>query len=237
MKDLNYYLDKYEARLLDTNKYQNSYIGWALDFFIDETQILNPYLDITLRLDLTRAEINYKNNFQNEHSTFTCFLIWKLMQAIKKHPCFSWKIINDRWYQINNPPLFFPVAVGGEARFGEIIIDNATKLKWREFSQLYQQNKQNIFNNPTLANEEFYPYHLGQFIANLPNLDFSSFSVPASRNSSQNFFYFGKRTRNDNQNNLTVPLAIKFHHSNTDPFVIDLLIEDYLTQLASDSQE
>lgn len=231
MKDLNFYLEKYEAKLLPTEQYDNSYIGWALKHFMDETAILNPYLDITLKLDITDARTNYVDNFQNEFSTFTSFLIWKLLKTIKRHPCFAWKFIGDRWYLIDNPPLFLPIAVGGKERFGEIIIDNATKLEWLQFSQTYQINKNNIFKNPTLANDRFYAYHLGQFIGNLPNLDFSSFVIHSSRKTSQCFFYFGKRTHDIELGRLTVPLAIKFHHSNTDPFVIDLLIKDYLTEL------
>ncbi|NES46358.1 hypothetical protein [Moorena sp. SIO2C4] len=234
MDDLNYYLDKYDAIPLDTDQYKNSYVGWALDFFIDETKVINPYLDITLRLDLTDAENNYNDNFKNDYSTFTCFLIWKLLKALKKHPPFWWRFINQKWYQINNPPLFCPTAVGGEVRFAEMIINNATKLGWLEFYQLYRNSKDSIFANPILPNnnDRYYAYQLGQFVGNLPGLDFLSFSMQTGRGNTQSFFYFGKRTYDNNQQRLTVPLAIKFHHSNLDPMLIEVLVKDYLAELS-----
>ncbi|NEO13965.1 MULTISPECIES: hypothetical protein [unclassified Moorena] len=234
MDDLNYYLDKYDAIPLDTDQYKNSYVGWALDFFIDETKVINPYLDITLRLYLTDAETNYNDNFKNDYSTFTCFLIWKLLKALKKHPSFWWRFINDKWYQINNPPLFCPTAVGGKARFLPIIINNATKLGWLEFSELYKNTKDSIFANPIWSNNRdiSYAYQLCQFVGNLPGLDFISFAMQTGRESTQSFFYFGKRTYDENKQTLTVPLAIKFHHSNLDPFLIELLVKDYLAELS-----
>ncbi|NEP14692.1 MAG: hypothetical protein F6K14_31750 [Symploca sp. SIO2C1] len=230
MEDLDYYLDKYEANILNTNQYQNTYVGWALEHFIDETKILNPYLDITLKLDLTDAEKNYQDNFQNEYSTFTSFLIWKLLKALKKHPPFWWRYINEKWYQVNNPPLFYPIAVGGKSRFGEIVINNATKLGWLEFSQLYQNSKDSILSHAILPKSREFAYQLGQFVGNLPSLDFSSFAMHTYRRSTQSCFYFGKRTY-DNKKKLTVPLAIKFHHGNLDPLLVELLVRDYLDEL------
>ncbi len=234
MEDLDYFLDKYDALPLDTDKYKNSYIGWALEFFLDETEILNPCLDITLRLDLTDAEKNYQDNFQNQYSTFTSFLIWKLLQALKKHTPFWWRFIKEKekWYQINNPPLYFIIAVGGDARFGEFIINNATKLGWLEFSQLYKNGKDSVLVNPVLASDRKYAYRFGQYIANLPSLDFLGFTMHTSRNSTQSFFYFGKRTYDEIKKRLTLPFAIKFHHSNLDLFMIELLVKDYQVELS-----
>ncbi|NET61289.1 MAG: hypothetical protein F6K47_35730 [Symploca sp. SIO2E6] len=232
MEDLNHYLEKYEANPLDTEQYKNSYVGWALEHFTDETKILNPYLDLTLRLDLTDAQSNYQDNFKNEYSTFTSFLIWKLLKSVQAHPPFRWRYVRQKWYQINNPPLFYPLAVGGASRFGELVIDNATKLGWMEFSQLYKNQKDSILANPILPSSRTYAYQLGQFVGNLPSLDFLNFAMHTHRGSTQSFFYFGKRTYDNNQQRLTVPLAIKFHHSNLDPLLVELLVRDYTTQLS-----
>ncbi|WP_144394124.1 CatA-like O-acetyltransferase [Pleionea sediminis] len=202
-----------------------NYELWAQDFFTDTNAIENPYLDITLQLDITQARLCYE---AQSIGTFTAYLYFHLIQALKKHPEFFYRKINNQWMKVENPPLFYPIARGSKRdRFYEALIPNVLQLSWPEFTQLYQTEIENSKLNTNLIGNELYTYTL--FIGNLPNLPFTGLTMHVNdRISCQPFFYFGQRQTIGNQ--LFVSLCIKFHHSCVDPYIIDLLIKDFQRQ-------
>ena len=213
---------------LDRSKLCN-YERWAQDFFTDPKSIQNPYLDITLQLDITSARQHYE---AQPESTFTAFLYFYLIQALKKHPEFFYRLIDNQWILIKNPPLFFPIARHSKKdRFYEAIIPDIFQLSWKEFSQRYQTEIEKSKNDPQLIATDVFNYSL--FIGNLPNLQITGLTLHVNNNlSCQPYFYFGKRYQNEKKH--MVSLCIKFHHSSVDPFIIDLLIQDFQKQFTND---
>ncbi|OZG73937.1 hypothetical protein BTA51_09150 [Hahella sp. CCB-MM4] len=200
----------------------NTYVSWARSFFNDPRYILNPYLDITLHLDITNARSRY--DAQNE-GTFTAFLYYYLIQALKKYPEFFYRYIDGQWLQVSNPALFFPIARNERKnRFYEAFIPNIFQLTWPEFSKAYQIEVENSKQHPRLLGSHLFVYSL--FIGNLPNLQVTGLTLHVNdRFSAQPYFYFGKRYRLNEK--LFVSLSIKFHHSTVDPHIIDLLLEEF----------
>ena len=64
-------------------------------------------------------------------------------------------------------------------------------------------------------------------IGNLPNLQFTGLNLHwrQSHISAAPWFYFGKRYWQNDK--LLIPFAVKLHHSCNDPFVLNLLMEDF----------
>jgi chloramphenicol O-acetyltransferase type A len=69
---------------------------------------------------------------------------------------------------------------------------------------------------------------LSCFLGNLPNLQFTGLTLHSQQSEviGQPFFYFGKRYWQNDQ--LFIPFAAKLHHACKDPFVLDLLMQDFL---------
>lgn len=218
---------KYEPRLL-TEKEKEGYLSWSLDFFTNTDLWQNPTLDITIQLEVTQAYELYQC-CRSPESTFFSFLLWHLAQVLPKHPCFNLRLIEQKWYIINNPPIIVPAAVGGKERFAEIILENISKISYRDFvpqySFLLKAVREGKGKRPQLNT-----FLLSCPIGNLPNLQFTGLTLHWQKNliEGQPLFYFGKRYWLKDK--LYIPFAAKLHHATTDPLLLDLLIQDFQNQ-------
>jgi len=228
--ELTQILSKYKGRSLKEEELSH-YVNWAMDYFHDENHVTDPYLTMTLNLDLTQARKVYENSYKAvEGASFQAYLVWNLSRALQKEWTFSTRNIDGTWYLFNNLPIFTPIAVGGDLRFKDVIIENSTELSWIEFAQEYR----NEVNNEN-AQLEILPqkvWALCPFIGNLPNMNFTSFQVHRNRlKTGRPLFYFGQRVQTTES--LFVPLSISIDHANADPFVLDRLISSFQNYLCN----
>jgi chloramphenicol O-acetyltransferase type A len=216
--------DKYQPRLLD-GEVKEGYLNWSLNFFTDPGAIQSPYVDITIQLNVTDAYKFYKLDI-TEGETFFCFLIWNLIQTLKNHFYFNLRFIQNQWFILENPPVVVPVAVGGKQRFCEILLESASQIGYREFvtQYRYKLNEARSGRGKKVKSEDFL---LSCFLGNLPNLQFTGLTLHWRHSEivGQPYFYFGKRYwQNDT---LFIPFSAKLNYACNDPFVLDLLIQDF----------
>jgi chloramphenicol O-acetyltransferase len=221
---------EYEPKLLE-EKEKEGYLGWSLDFFTKTDILQTPCLDITIQLEVTQAYNLYQSS-RSQESTFFAFLLWHLGQILPLHPCFNLRLIEKKWYIINNPPIIVPVAVGGKERFAEMVLENISKLSYREFVEKYSVLLKTIREGKG-KRPQITTFLLSCPIGNLPNLQFTGLTLHWQKNAieGQPMFYFGKRYWQ--QDKLYIPFAAKLHHGTTDPYVLDLLIQDFQNQFTS----
>jgi chloramphenicol O-acetyltransferase type A len=215
---------KYQPRLID-NEVKEGYLNWSLNFFTDPGVIQSPYVDLTIQLDVTDAYKFYKAD-STEEETFFGFLIWNLTQTLKNHFCFNLRFVQNQWFVLDNPPIVVPVAVGGKQRFREILLENISQNSYKEFVNQYRHklDEARIGVCQKVKSDDFL---LSCFLGNLPNLQFTGLTLHWRQSEiiGQPYFYFGKRYWQNNQ--LLIPFAVKLHHACNDPFVLDLLIQDF----------
>jgi chloramphenicol O-acetyltransferase type A len=225
---------KYQPRLLE-EAVKEGYLNWSLDFFTDPQTIPVPYVDITIQLDVTNAYKLYQTNCV-EGATFFSFLTWHLLQTLKSHFCFNLRRIENQWFILDNPPVVIPVAVGGQERFREMALENVSQISYPEFITQYRQKLDHIRSN---QGERTTPeiFLLSCFLGNLPNLQFTGLTLHSQQSEiiGQPYFYFGKRYWQNDQ--LFIPFAAKLHHACKDPFVLDLLIQDFLKRFTDSFME
>lgn len=218
---------QYEPELLSPEQ-RGGWFDWSLDFFTDTSVLQMPYIDITLQLDVTDAYTNYQQLNLNEASFFT-YLVWQLMQTIATQSSFKLRKVDEDWYFIHNPPIVIPVAVGGQQRFFEIVLDDVIKLPLSDFCQQFHSAvKQARDGKGQRATPE--QFYFSTFFGNLPNLKFTGLTLHYRHCAvdAQTLFYFGQRyTLNER---LYIPFAAKLHHATTDPFVLNELISAWQTQ-------
>ncbi|BAQ66809.1 CatA-like O-acetyltransferase [Geminocystis sp. NIES-3709] len=221
---------KYLPRLL-TEDDKEGYLSWSLDFFTKTDILQNPTIDITLQLEVTEAYKIYET-IRNEKSTFFAFLVWNLVKVLPNHFCFNLRLLQHDWYILDNPPIVIPVAVEGKQRFSEMLLENISQLSLNDFFDRYRSTLDNIRGGKGTRVEEI-NYLLSCFIGNLPNLRFTGLTLHWQKNfiEGQPLFYFGQRYWENDK--LYIPLAVKLHHSITDPFVYNLLIQDFQNHLIS----
>ncbi len=204
-----------------------SWLSFSLDFF-SGPELQNPYLDVTLQLDITEAFSRYTAiKSSGGKGTFFAYLIWHLARTLQSHPPFNLRRAGEEWYLLHNPPIFIPVAVGGPARFREIVLEDVYRQDFRSFIDLYLE-KLAIARRPDGEPEKSTEvFNFAHFIGNLPNLRFTGLTLHwrPSQMQGQSFFYFGKRYSDSGR--LMMPLSVKMHHACTDLFVLDQLITDF----------
>ena len=212
---------KYQPQLIT----KEGYFKWSLDFFSDPNVIQSPYIDITLQLEVTNAYNLYKEH-KLESSTFFSFLLWNLVQTIKNHPDFRMRLVDDQWYILDNPSVITPVAIGGKERFNELYLEDVSNISYQEFVKEYNRQLLNIRNGKG-KRENPQIFTLSMMIGNLPNLQFTGLNLHwrQSNIAAAPWFYFGKRYWQNDK--LYIPFAVKLHHSCSDPFVFNLLMEDF----------
>jgi len=224
------FFERYEVIPLQIDQLPGDYQKWALDFFINPGLVANPYIDITVQLDITSAVSIWQEKLSNGQGTLTAWLIWNLLQSLKEFPCFQWRYLDGQWFEVKNPPLFCPIAVDRADRFVNLILENAFKLSWEEFAGAWVTLKRKIQLEGTFTTSDTEPFRFCQFIGNLPHLHFTSLTLHQPASSCQPFFYFGQR-RCDQSGLVIMPLAAKFHHSSCDPDVFDRLLRNYQQRL------
>jgi len=220
-------MGKYEAIPIDENALSD-YEKFAFKVFHDPSIVSNPNLEITIQFDITDVSKVYEKRYKKtKGSSFTAYLYWGLFQTIKKHPYFSYRRIDNRWYEFKNIPIFFPIAIGGKERFNTVMMEDVMGLEWPEFCKRYRLVIDDAMENKsphvTISLEM---WHFAFFFGNLPNIQFSHFSlhVPVEH-FGRPAFYFGKRYTNGKKKH--IPLYILFDHSNLDPYVESNFLEDY----------
>lgn len=213
---------KYQPRVLD-EKTKEGYLNWSLDFFTNVNVIQSPYLNITIQLDVTDAYKIYKQT-PVEGATFFSFLTWHLVQTFKNNFCFNLRLFEGQWFILDNPPVLTPVAVGGKDRFCEMTLENVSQISYESFIGQYRQKLDGIRQGERPKLDCF---AVCCMVGNLPNLQFTGFTLHWRQREivGQPFFYFGKRYWQSDR--LLIPFVARLHHACTDPFVLDLLLQDF----------
>ncbi len=153
------------------------------------------------------------------------------MQSLKELSYFQWRYIDGQWFEVKNPPLFSPIALNTSERFANLIIENSFNMDWEQFANTWIEKKEKIKRGEIFQTKDISIFPFSQFIGNLPNLYFTSLTLHHPLGSSQNFFYFGARRR-DEKGNTLMPLAAKLHHSSCDPHIFELLLNNYLKRFS-----
>ncbi len=228
--ELNEIIEKFQGYKLSRDKL-TPYESWALNFFHDKSHVSNPFLNVTMQLDISEARKNYLENYKPlTGASFTAFLTWNLIKSLKKQDCFSYRRFNDEWYRFDNLPVYIPVLVGNAFRFQEFFLEDVMESNWKAFSSAYTDNIERVRNNldqfkvisPIIFN-------LATHIGNLSYLNFTGFTLHGVDATGRNLFYFGKRTElNDKWNQ---PLNVTIDHTTADPYILNLLIEDFTQEL------
>lgn len=217
-------LEAWGCRPLADNE-KTSYLAWSLDFFTDPQVAQDPFIDITLQLDITDAYACYTERALSE-LTFFSYLIWHLAHAMQGQISFKLRNINGTWCVLENAPIVVPVAVGGEIRFCELLLQNACQQSLPEFALQYrnQLNAARAGGMQRMAPRTFLAANL---IGNLPQLQFTALNLHWRKSDiqCQPCFYFGQRYSLGER--LMMPLAVKLHHACTDPYVLNALIENF----------
>lgn len=230
--DLDEILKKYSGSKLSVEK-TTCYERWAMSYFHDESIVSDPYLAMTLQLDLSQARNTYESDYRDTAgASFQAYLVWNLARALKSEWIFNTRNIEGTWYQFDNLPIFMPTAIGGELRFKDVILNDVASSTWEEFARYYRSS----IDDPT-AQFEILPqnvWSLCTFIGNLPDMPFTGFQLHKSRKSSgRPSFYFGRRDTSNGQ--CKVPLSISFDHANSDPFVLNKLIQIFIRLSAGEN--
>ncbi|ARN55642.1 CatA-like O-acetyltransferase [Sedimentisphaera salicampi] len=220
-------LEMFEGSKVDLARFKD-YPKFALEYFHDKSEIADPNLHMTLQLDITGLRERYDRDFAGINSTFTAFLVYKLLLAASGIEFLRYRYIEGSWYCFDNLPLFFPVAVGGDKRFMEIIIDSPARLDFPEFAEKYCTGLEKIRNNP--SDYKPVPNEIWKnmwFIGNLSYMRFTSFGVHLNqRDTGRPIFYFGQRYQQGER--LYVPLYSRIDHATGDPFILNEVIEAFL---------
>lgn len=219
-------LQAYAPRLL-TDAEKQGYLDWSLDFFTDAGVRQDPFVDITLQLDVTQAYANYQANAAAGLSFFS-FLIWHLAQAMQAHSGFKLRKVGEHWLVLENAPIVVPVAVGGAQRFKELLLRDASRQSLADFASQYRRQLDAARSDEPRAHLDPDTFLTACFIGNLPDLQFTALSLHwrQSHIQCQPSFYFGKRYSQGAQS--FIPLAVKLHHACTDPFVLNALMADFM---------
>lgn len=207
---------------------QPGWLGWSLEFF-SAPVLQNPHVDLTLQLDVSNAFAQYQRPPAPgiEQVSFFAFLVWHLAQTLAQHPSFNLRCVAGQWHVLRNPPIFIPVAVGGDVRFRDLVLENCYQQDYPTFLENYRallaraRSPQAV---PPCASDALCYAH---FMGNLPHLRFSGLSLHwrADQAIGQSSFYFGQRYTEGGRT--LIPLAVRMHHSCTDPFVLNELIADF----------
>lgn len=219
--------EKYQPKLL-TPEQKESYLSWAVNFVMTNDTTQHSSIDITIKLEVTEAYKKY-DSIKNEKSTFFAFLLWNLITILPNHFGFNLRRVENNWYLLENPPLLVPVALAGKPRFAEMVLENASRLSYENFMSQYRSQLTQIQEGKGTRVDST-TYLLSCLIGNLPNLQFTGLTLPCPKNSieGQPMFYFGQRYWKNEQ--LYIPFSAKLHHSTNDPFMLDLLIQDFQNQ-------
>ncbi len=209
------------------------WLSWSLPFF-SEPVLQNPHIDLTLQLDVSNAFAQHQQPCRDSgQGSFFAFLVWHLAQTLAQHPSFNLRCVAGNWHVLRNPPIFVPVAVGGNVRFRDLLVEDVYQQDWPTFLKNYQERLARARSPeglPPCARED---YGLAHFMGNLPHLRFSGLALHwrADQSLGQSSFYFGQRYAQGERT--LIPLAVRMHHSCTDPLVLNALVADFQQRFAA----
>ena len=219
--------ERYKPEQVDPEQL-GSWLSWSLGFFT-EPVLQNPYLDVTLQQDVTAAYAAYQTSKDElaGQGTFFAYLVWHLAQTLAAHPSMNLRRIDGQWYLLRNPPLFIPVAVGGEERFRGMVLDDVYQQSYPDFVDNYARQLQQARQPEIRQNDTSEVFRHAQFVGNLPYLRFSGLTLHwrPDQMVGQSYFYFGQRYQQGDR--LLIPLAAKLHHACTDPLMLNELLSDF----------
>lgn len=207
----------------------SSYESWAMNYFHDKEIVQNPYLNMTVDVDLTDARKVYEKDYRAiQGASFQAYIIWNLLKALQEKSIFNTRKIGDKWYRFDNLPVFMPIAIGGDLRFKDALIYDTQGIDWPYFVKKYRQSIDNENNKLETLPQNI--WSLCTFIGNLPDMLFKSFTMHHNKlNAGRPFFYFGQR--NLDKDRLFIPMSITFDHANSDPFVLNQLLKSFIEHM------
>ncbi|MEB3331524.1 MAG: CatA-like O-acetyltransferase [Synechococcaceae cyanobacterium] len=218
---------RYRATVLRAEQIEG-WLAWSLDHFSDPSVQQRPHLDLTMPLDITAAWERHQERSLDAESQVSLFawLLWSFMQVVSRHESFLYRKVDGRWWHIANPPVLVPVAVGGSRRFCGMALEDVAGSSWSTFSERYRRQLADTRAGHT-HRPDWHQYNLGFLISNLPAIPFTSLSLHshASDAPGRCSLYFGQWAWQ--QQRLSVPLAIRLDHANTDPHVWNELLSDW----------
>ncbi|NEP88979.1 MAG: hypothetical protein F6K18_20280 [Okeania sp. SIO2C2] len=136
--DLQEALDRYHGTKLNLDEL-SKYQQWSFRYFHNEEFVLNPNLSVTIQLDLVKPREVYERSFQStQGASFQGYLVWNLVKALSLEWTFCTRKIDGEWYLFKNLPVFFPIAVGGDNRFKNVIINDVISMDWTKFCRVYE---------------------------------------------------------------------------------------------------
>ncbi len=226
VRDLLY---QYAGRALDLRSISD-YDRASMAYFTDPKAVRKPRLNITFPLDVTGAHRAFKD-MEKPGDTFTGYLTWGLLAAMRRRSHLSWRHIEGVWYAFEDLPLFIPVATGIPGRrLTSVILKHVAAADWRDFSHRYRsavEESRSSWSNPFVDQLHWSVYH---FIGNLPGIQFTSFTLHESGfETARPLFYLGQRY--EEKGKLLVPFAVQFHHATLDPILLGELIADFQEML------
>ena len=223
-------LQAYAPRALTAAEKQG-YLDWSLDFFTADAVVQDPFVDITLQLDVSQAWARYQAEPLPGLSFFS-FLVWHLAQAMQAHTGFKLRKVDGQWLVLENAPIVTPIAVGGAQRFRELLLEDTSSQSLVEFANQYRSKLEAARRHQPVPHLHPDMFQIACFIGNLPELQFSGLSLHWRKGivQCQPSFYFGKRYNQGER--LLIPFAAKLHHACTDPYVLNALMADFMARFA-----
>jgi chloramphenicol O-acetyltransferase len=225
------YIKRYGGRELDEAQ-RSGYEKWSLDFFHDKAIIADPLLQITLQVDITKALSRYREHYSDlDGASFFAYLMWHLVDTARRHPCFRYRKIAGKWYIFDEFPLVTPIAIGGDMRFIELMLEPPSQYSLEAFFNHYRNTLNQYVaekSEPSDTFETVTPVRWlnSWFVGNLPNLQFTGFTLHKSAiDNGRPYFYFGKRYQSADLS--YIPLLINFDHANLDPFLLSAFMADF----------
>lgn len=141
-------LERYQGTKLNLDEL-SKYQQWAFRYFHNEEFVLNPNLSVTIQLDLVKPREVYERSFQStQGASFQGYFVWNLVKALSIEWTFSTRKIDGEWYLFKNLPVFSPIAVGGDNRFKDVVINDVILMDWRKFCRVYRDSIENSNINP-----------------------------------------------------------------------------------------
>ncbi|WP_372365299.1 hypothetical protein [Candidatus Uabimicrobium sp. HlEnr_7] len=228
------FLEKYGGKELDSSKLSD-YEKWSLNFFSDKNEIQDSSFEITIQLDITKADQIYRSTYaQTPGASFTAYLIWNIFGTLNKHPYLNYRFLRGKWYSFENLPLFCLVAVEGERRFGEALVENVAHANWERFCFLYRKAIEEARNGQRSTVDEDV-WRIAVVVGNLYHLNFTSLRRHKDNESmAKSYFYFGARNK-ASDGSLSMAFYTGFDHCTCDLFLLSKFHQDYLEKITMKS--
>ncbi|MBA2650690.1 MAG: hypothetical protein H0U73_00260 [Tatlockia sp.] len=222
-------LTRFKGKLINGKKSTN-YQRFSLWAFTDPTRISDPRVQVTMQLDITDLYAVYEKYYkETEGATFTAYMKWVLIKAMKNTP-FNWRFINNQWYEFDNLPLeaavFLKDGDGEQRVFFLYDVDEST---WPEFS-LKHSAISNINLKDSLDDLQELPlYTFCHAIVGVHFPRMTAYSTTAKAREEythQPWMVFG--TRYTQEGRLYLPFYLSFSHASLIPGLAERFIRKFV---------